>query len=294
MSPLDKDSIDMLSEVGPELLSGSLLTGWTIPTAVKLEEKWIRFYWANEEEAKFALPLDSGLAGEFATLCDQTPEFIADFASEWGPLRICSHGVWHWRSDTCRIKRLAYGKNRFRESIGTWRLYARAVKAMLNAGVALRNGLPMDRKDWWSFSLLAEPQGDLKIDQATHPLPWERYTGAQKFDLRIQRRVFLAVLDRWVACLGIRPRLMWYEEEETPQLILSQGSLLESVLAHVLFAVSGTRSLVTCANCGRIYHPTRAPRSGEQHYCQLKTCGRDAAVRNASTKYRPKKEKPDG
>lgn len=292
MAPLDENSIEMLSEVGSGLLGGPLLTGWTVPQAVEIEGDWIRFQWFNDGQIKSVSPPTDGLAGEFAALSDASQGLIKDFAGEWGPLKICSHGIRHWGS-ICRSKQLAYRKNGFRESIKYWRHCSAAVKAMLQTGVALRNGLPMKRRDWWSFSRFVELRR-LSIDEENHPLPWEFFTGAQDFDLGIQRRAFLAVLDQWVDYLNIRPQLMWYDGEDTPELVLSQGSLLESVLAHVLFAVSGTRALLTCSNCGRVYQPTRAPRKGEQHYCQLKTCGRDAAVRNASTKYRPNKEKPDG
>lgn len=278
MAPLDQDIIDMLATVGQ---GGPLLKGWTIPGGASLEGNRIRFHRPTEERTtKFVEPSEWGLAGEFAALSDLSPGLIAEFANEWGPLRVCRHGIRHWGSERCRLRE--YQKNG--ELLASWRRHANGVKSMLRAGIALQKGLPMERNDWWN-SFRPVTSMNVPVYMESHPLPWEFYTGASEFDLGMQRRALLEVINQWVECLGMRPQMTWYEGEATPSLYLSQGSLLECVVAQVLFALTGTCSLETCTSCGQIYTPKRTPRSGEYHYCS--SCGRKAAVRDAGRRWRP-------
>ena len=143
--------------------------------------------------------------------------------------------------------------------------------------------VPITRPDWWACFRPLGPGPFYDVD--TDALDWgEYYPLSPDSDLVLHRRTFQGRVDDWIECLKMRPQLLWDgwdAEEASPRLILSGGSLLESVVAHVLFALTGTRSLITCDACGSFLEPKRRPRDNERYYCAK--CGRKAAVRDATS-----------
>lgn len=283
-----EESIDLLSNVGPDLLAGPLLNGWNIPDSAVLDGDEIRFVRSSEGPLKWVSPSEWGLAGEFAALADAREIQILVFAEEWGPLNVSRHHLWQVGSDGLSAEELS-GEGSDREPIVLWRRTAEAIKAMLRMGIGLRQGRPMARADWWACFRPVELPG-APYDADNYPLPWEFFIGARDFDLRLQRAAFQRLVDDWVTALKIRPWLSWGREDDpSPHLVLTQGSLLESVLAHTLFAITGTHTLETCSACGRLFKPKRRPRGEERRYCE--DCGHPAAVRDAQRDYQAKRER---
>jgi len=224
-----------------------------------------------------------------SVLSDAPDANIKMFANDWGPLKVCEHGLCHWKLSNCSSKKT----RRDREPISLWRQYSEAVKAMLRLGIELRQGCPMSREDWWACFQPVEDPGGIPVIPENHEWHWELYSGAPEFLLPLQRAAFRELVDQWVSLLEIRPRLSWngWDPDVTaPELILSQGSILEAVIAHVLFALTGTHRLETCSNCGQLFRPKRVPRDRERHFCSQ--CGRRAAHRYNQRDYmRTKKGK---
>lgn len=289
MASLDSESIELHHEVGEDLLGGSLRRGWNISTSAVLDGDFICFERDLGDSPRWVTPPESGLAVEFAALSEAPDSHIGTFANDWGPLKVCEHGLWHWKSSNCESKKL-HGD---REPTSLWRQYSRAVKAMLRMGIGLRQGRLMSRKDWWDCFQPVERPGGVPFDPEHYEWNWELKSGAPEFKLLIHRRAFGELVDRWISCLEIRPQLWWNRwdfEVTPPELILSHGSILVAVMAHVLFELTGTHRLETCSNCGSFFRPKRAPRDGERHYCNK--CGRRAAHRYNQRDYmRTKKGK---
>ena len=284
----DLEELETLSQVTDNLLTDQMLGGWEIPGSVNPDGEGIRFWWPKDRPSRTVSPPEWGLAGEFINL-SEGPERILSFARSWGPLQMCEHSLLECRPRKCynRKRRNSW------EPLQLWLRYSRAVRGLIRMGVSLRAGKPMDRTDWWDAFIPLVHSDSLKGDPATHPTPWEFYIGSKNFDLRLQRRAFLRLLDDWVTNVGLRPHPMWYDDEEKPILLLSDGSLLENIVAHVLFAVTGTRDIQLCSNCGSPCSPNRLARTGTRRYCRH--CGRQAAERDAARDYRRrKKEKNHG
>ncbi len=99
-------------------------------------------------------------------------------------------------------------------------------------------------------------------------------------------------VDTWLemAPLALRFRSV---KGKTPKLELVPvnpiSALSALIAAQVAFAANCSADLRVCSGCGTFYFPTRPPSTGERSYCP--TCGRRAAMRDASRRYYAKNRK---
>lgn len=288
----DLETLRDLTNVSEQLLTGPFLTGWEVPEVVHLEkdetgEHGLEYWWTTEgphrpSSKKIARPEEFGLAGEFKQL--EEAEEILVFAQQWGVLRTCEHTTRRWREDGCYSSK---GKSRFEglwEPIDVWRRYSRTVDMLLRMNTWLRHGeLVGDRKHWRRVFPPSLPLGEgFEIDWVYY----QRYERWPKLtDLEIQRLRFREILDKWISYIELRPRLVWNPHESRPRLTLAEGSLLESVMAHTIFAITGTRNFESCSSCGRLFTLNRLPSTGDRRYCP-ECRSRGAPARDASRDYR--------
>src|SRR5258708_28996632 len=105
-----------------------------------------------------------------------------------------------------------------------------------------------------------------------------------------------SVLDDWFAC---RPARLSFTLGDDGQLGIDldqiTGSLFEYLRFQLAFAVGRGAGLALCASCGQLYSLQRRPNPNRLSYCHK--CGRAAAMRAASARYRQRRkegEKPAG
>lgn len=193
---------------------------------------------------------------------------IAEFAKKWGGLWLCDHGLHysHQRVGNLLIDpsgcftrcmpTVAGGM--FAEPVKAWReLAARAFNAMRLAASLRRE---------------TDPEMD-----------------------RTSRRLLVQIVNKWVSDGGVTVRFVdtaldrrWPEGVE---LGFSTGGDLYGVLAAQLaMAITLSRQLYVCAECGRLFtpDPIHRPRTGRRAFCLQ--CGRPAAVRHAMRDMRRQKK----
>jgi hypothetical protein len=235
-------------------------------------------------------------------------------------LGICRHGLprthlTHWEvgagfrlgGSCCRQlnwtgRRRSY--NEAWESLEAWRRYSREAAQILR------------------LSTLVHVNGGFSVDDAAEVnwLPTLHVDDAQ-----VQRQAIAARVNQWLALGDVRPRLDWglnwdnvvarkiednsgrVSVREPPPLmrfgyrpITRSGSDLISTVAtspwhqgttlfgavawRLALAVIGSTVAAVCTSCGRLHSPRRRPAAGRNSYCGF--CGRHAAMRAASTRYR--------
>lgn len=92
-------------------------------------------------------------------------------------------------------------------------------------------------------------------------------------------------VQNFIAEANLRPHFHW--DRDRPEIIFRGDSLLGRIALRITSAISHADALATCSACGMPFIPMRRLRSNN-HYCRH--CGRKAAMREASRRYRLKKK----
>jgi hypothetical protein len=225
----------------------------------------------------------------FIGLAEAQPEQILRFASNWGPLGLCRHKLPATHSMVegvnKRIQKTPCGFKR-RESVEQWIVWARKFRAGLKLASSLHNGHHGEHADW---ALVFSDTGWAK----QHYYFGKRYMGYWNSDDLVVEKMWLEDLaNYYLEISDVRLRFKWIGnkyEEISPRVFLrsrSANQLFGILAIQFMFMVSNTSALALCTACGQPYFPDRAPRSDESHYCF--SCGRKAAVRDASRRFRQK------
>lgn len=80
-----------------------------------------------------------------------------------------------------------------------------------------------------------------------------------------------AVVNWWLA--AVQPLAPWNEDRSDFDLAW-KGGLWGTLGLHLLYAVKGARGGSQCSNCGRFVRRQRAPKTGQQIWCDRKDCRR--------------------
>jgi hypothetical protein len=271
-------------------LSKPLATrGWLLPKSVEMRGKRL-FYDLISFPPRIVRPGPSVL-GEFVQLADGEGERIVRFAKEWGVLRLCKHGLpsphealggakpWTQRVDCFpgRVRRGSIATVGQRiplfwlwEPIEAWQLLARRARALLNLTSEVRGGRTGSDEDWKFLT----------------GFPIQRLGQDPSFR-DIERDPWVYIADNLNYWFGLRPVVLNFSLDQGR---LKIGNLAESLFAYLqmqlAFAVGQGAGLCFCSGCSTFYSPPRRPNPNRRNYCG--ECGRKAATRDASARYRRK------
>jgi hypothetical protein len=264
---------------------------WSAPREVKVKGGRLFYdYMGSPPQMPRRVSPGPELLSKFLLLDGASATEIVSFAKRWGVLGLCRHGLMYphealygarrWnRQVNCfpgRIKRSLVGPDYpgiynywLWEPLESWWRYVKTARAMLNVVAELRLGHPGRREDWLVLTPIPPNEAEGNIEKN----PW-RYIDRQLRD--------------W---FSPRPVTLSFEINEKGDLKLgltrAATSLLEYLRLQLAFAIGRGGGLALCAACGQLYTPNRRPNPNRSAYC-LK-CGRRAAMRFASMKYRQKK-----
>ncbi len=222
----------------------------------------------------------------FVRLANATPQPICNFASSWGPLNICEHGLpdshnppplalggynghqWWCRWRGYHNRRAGKKDGDGWEPLAAWRLFAGQARAHLNIAAKLHNGKLGDASDW-----------QMIYTQAGRTTPWWKSIGDDA-GLALERRKLADCVNEWLLIGNVRPALTWgWGENRNSKVTLQGAGLFGALAVQLLMAVSRTAGLAICSSCGGPYAPQRRPRADRRNYCP--DCGIKAAWRDA-------------
>jgi hypothetical protein len=271
-------------------LSKPLATnGWLLPKSVEVLGNRL-FYELIGFPPRIVRP-GPGVLAEFVQLADGEGERIVRFAKEWGVLRLCRHGLpsphealsgarpWTQRVDCFpgRVRRGSIATVGQRiplywlwEPIEAWQHFARHARALLNLTSEVRGGRTGSDEDWKFLTGFPIPR--LGQDPS--------YRG-------IERDPWVYIADNLNYWFRLRPMdLKFSLYQGRLKIDNSAGSLFSYLQMQLAFAVGQGAGLCLCAGCTKLYSPTRRPNPNRNNYCD--ECGRKAACRDASDRYRRK------
>lgn len=302
MRPRGRYERDELALAGIALDRPLSMEGFPRPTGIRVEGG--RLIWSGLDLDNRIRPGPGLLAG-FLRLGNASPVAIKRFAERSGVLELCQHDLPSLHSPACR-PRGKRGEFQW-EPIDAWRYYARQAAALLNVAARLHRDEPGRAEDWnviYERPLRYLPQmlGELDLVREMIGLgsipdhrrllislggvqlvarPFRRERQRNEV-LAAQRFVLAAILNYgWLGSGGVRPSFQW---AGSPRVVLLSGNLFGAVAAHLMFAIAKTQGLAICSACGMPFIPSRQPTPGRRSYCP--SCGRQAAVRDASRAYR--------
>jgi hypothetical protein len=227
------------------------------------------------------------------------PARLEAFARRWGVLGLCRHGLPATHPITtgmlpmetpCGLWMTPTGM----EAVSLWREYARQARAVLDVAAALvteevaatelrpglRSPAAAEREAGvWSIALRPfPPRSDAPpaiLDQLQGP---DRVT---------QRRWLLdRAIARWTNVAGIQ---VVPDFAGAQPVRLGVRSLFGALAVQLLFAVVRAPFTRSCAGCGKLFSPSRKPRSEEKSWCpRCKRKERDHAA--ASARFRAREE----
>lgn len=291
MTPKNQRSWDSagLSDETTGELHRSLPTGtWLAPEQIVLDRGGLAWL-LRPNRRKTPGP---GLLRQFAGLAGASDEEIFRFASRWGVLELCTHGLpalhsWEAtipppsRKRLCHPRTIKRGRTSWLwEPLGAWRSWAHTAEAILNTAAALKLNARPDEEDveWLSAgtshlaeTVLATAQQMGVIDQRIEPeVPLPMYISLE--------------VNSWLSFACTRPRL--FMEKDRWNIELSNTGLFGALGLELLFVVAAAEGLAICSACGVPYPRKRKPQSGRRNFCPR--CGRKAADRLAHRTLREK------
>jgi hypothetical protein len=288
-----------LSPGGP-IQSGKI----AVPGLIELQDERLVYKYLQGDSGWKHVETSSKLLTEFIGLADGPPERICNFARIWGVLGICEHGLPANHNPLplpfpsifssegkawCKPLGLSESwvpydwEPQGWEPVEAWLQFARQAMAILKIASKLYespfNKELGDREDWETiYEYRPKNWGDseLKLDlipiiMSNRNQAWESLS---------------TVVNEWLFVANVRPELRWSGDRLTVSFGI-YGSLFGALASQLMLAVSRTRGIAFCSDCGQLYTPKSNVRSEKKHYCL--GCGRRGAMRQASKKYRSKK-----
>lgn len=295
-----------------------------LPAEVELDLENDRLLW-RERRRKQDLALGPNvrdpsptMLNAFLRLADQVPEAIADFATRYGVLDICEHGLpsSHNRTADNRIRgkglhpflatmsqemvdgpsefhcggRLLPGRrgNWHWEPLEAWRASARFARAILFIAKDLREGKSATDDAW--AQLGAGPSLPMS--------PVER--------LGYQRSVLGRTVTHWLALGGVMPVLTWgiqswrprsaaqIDDYAAPRIEFEAAGLFGALGLQLAMAIGYGKGIAICSGCGKLYFPKRAPSAGRRNFCPDPKCRMVAAWRQSKRDQRSNQSPESG
>jgi hypothetical protein len=229
----------------------------------------------------------SNFLSDFLSLEHGTASDIERYARRWGVLGLCVHNLPMGHPDLrpLFVAEWAVQQNTTQRAGGIW--FAELIRM---TGVPESLDLPLcapvlrpgrrwsERLDAWRW-YARTARRLLEMASTMRGAP-DRQLAAK---LETQIALWLELAPMQLACVNEGGRL---QPKHVP---INPVSALSAVIAaQVFFAVSGSKGMLLCSECGRVYFPKRKPPGGEGRYCP--ECGRAAAERAASRRYYEKQK----
>lgn len=226
------------------------------PGIVELRDETLYWRWLNDAGRLGARPqAPRDLLNRFVALSDRSAGAFADFARQWGVLKLCRHDLPATHNPACEwVGYLEDRDGRWDgwEPIAIWRQFAREARAALEVASSVHLARAISPIEWAAM---------LAFWQSPPPVPEQPADGRSGLE---------AAVDRWLELSGLRPLFVW-PLEGPPSVTFGQTGELSPfavVALQLALAVSRSESMVFCSNCQRAYLPSRRPRSGKRNYCQ--------------------------
>jgi hypothetical protein len=195
------------------------------------------------------------------------------------------------------------GQRRIYEPLGSWRQFALGSGALLKLCHSLWSRGPerIQARDWADLfgpddEWLDEIQLEVDRFQAQNSpasslqrLRKVLLDKSPRLDRVSARKQIVRRLNEWLDLIRIQPRCVSPSTPRGRMKMELQGgpplsALFTNLLMELAFAATGSKAVLTCSSCSYLYQPKQKPRGGANRFCP--TCGRAAALRFASAKYR--------
>ena len=277
---------------------------WLAPKAVHVADG--RLYWDDGDER---LPgggvrtkagqgrmvhAKPDLLGRFIdTWDDETGDRISDFAMTFGVLKLCNRGlpVGHARPgpysagphDDCYPTGLRPDFRPYVE-LEAWRLWARRAMGLLTIAAKLQLSELPDPEHWAVHGTGSRPPGH-------RSLQWREYLDIEEA-IGLERLIAARLINDWLAIGHVHLEARWEEDSATPTARAAGKGLFGALALQLLLTTAKSQGLAICTSCGDPYTPTRKPAAGRDNYCP--DCGKQAARREASRRWRAKKRAEKG
>jgi len=250
-----------------------------------------RNLWLEENQLRYDRMPDKqrdnpdGMLDAFVRI--ETAEDVLRFATRWGPLDICAHGL-PSSHRTFQHSALEFGEpeptlgecwtdglwQSNKEDLEFYLLYSRAARAILNLAAAAHQGALGEHEDWIASGLPFYTR-EWMAEQVKVP----GHLGHGRF-------LISTLVSEWMRIGGIQPVLFWYSGEPEFQMSAETFGILGLQLMN---AVTRAHGFAICSGCGRPYIRTgRRPQAGRRNYCP--TCGSSAWLRDAQRDYRKRRK----
>jgi hypothetical protein len=266
-----------------------------------------------------------GMLEQFLALEEAPVEQIAKFVARWGPLQIRrvrfkkdyrkSWVGWNARFGNSRTDELArkhvggppwsYVDDqrtaiKGEDPVYAWRYWARKFRHAIRAWDLIQNGKASLRYEEWRTNWVALTEDPESIKG------WEHFLGsdATAYDNWDCGNRLSWILKQWMYLAGISLKVQFSDpqafftgysddrlfHEFTASRVMHfeicTNNVFGGLVLQLVAAISGVSGFAICSLCGRVYTPTRQPRAGMMHYCQV--CIPRAAVIKAQ-RYRARK-----
>jgi hypothetical protein len=231
------------------------------------------------------------------------PKEVATFASRWGLLGICEHGIPAEHKNIGRLElpsTFMVGRagvfvavdqdctsSALNEPLGPWFYWSAVAGATLRVAEALRDGRRTAEADW---KVLAAP-GPWVVESRY----WEKANAFATSGVELvqasrqdQKAALAEALSRWLGLTAIHPIVVW--EGGLPEIRVPDADLFGSLALAIILAVGDMEGWGVCPGCGRQFVPPRGGRRAT--YCS--TCRSDGVSRRlASKRYRALQKSSD-
>ena len=257
-------------------------------TVIEVTPKYLIYDGTRTHDRKYS----RGMLRELLEAKD-SPMLITRFCEKWGVLGVCKHGLprihtqrcW-WRKPfrTSMVK--GFTRNEYKESFQSIQQFANGIESLMRIGAEISQGREGIIEDWQTAQtwLTRWQHPDSEDEDLSNP---------KNFNLKTRRLYLEIYLNRLIDESQLRPRVYWPDgiswriEMDSGMSMGHVNNLAALVVMELLMTVANCDGLANCAACNRPYIPERRPDSTRRNYCP--SCGRKAAVRDASREYRQRR-----
>lgn len=245
------------------------------PKKIELIEKFL--VWGPEEE-KERLPIpfqsDIGVLNKFIRLGakDATPADVLKFARKWGVLGICRQHLVpfphpRFETDGSQFKPCFYFElpsGQLFEPVERWQDFSSRARAILRIASRLHQHKLGFFEDWKVLGSSFERPHTISDD-----------------NLYRERRSLGEIIQGWLVYGQVEPQFDWVVEKP---IISFSCNVIGLIGCHLMFAVSRSRGIAICTNCGYPYPPSRRKAQDKNNFCE--DCKASSPSRESKAKTR--------
>ena len=224
------------------------------------------------------------------------------FANKFGVLQLCEHGVPYVHNANPHITGTCDSRQPSGlEPVSLWRMYARLARAIIKVVADLHDvekpDIPFllgDKKGLEYYSKRISDWEDIDGAWVFLSKSWNRKDVPADFfkgffrDPCGEAHNLAETINVWLEFCGVRPTFAWdLLEKPRPEIRLTGGAVLGTVIRQLAFACARVDGLAICSGCGKPFVPERRPRARQRCWCP--ECRGTADVGLAMRDYRKRK-----